>query len=60
MAMNLTYTRCGDYYIPDIRLGDAVEQKHLDKYGRMRKNYLKEHHSLPWNSMILLENYIRI
>ncbi len=56
MATNLTYTLCGDYYIPDIKSSEAVEQKPLGKYGRMRKTYLKEHRSLLWNSMILSES----
>ncbi len=55
MTTNLTYTLCGDYYIPDIRLSETVEYKTLGKYGRMRKAYLKQHHSLLWNSMILSE-----
>ena len=56
MPTNLTYTLCGDYYIPDIKLSEAVEKKPLGKYGRMRKTYLKEHYSLLWNSMILSES----
>ncbi len=56
MAANMTYTLCGVYYIPDIKLSEAVEQKTLGKYGRMRKTYLKEHRSLLWNSMILSES----
>ncbi len=55
MTTNLTHTLCGDYYIPDIKLSEAVGQKPLGKYGRMRKTYLKEHRSLLWNSMILSE-----
>ena len=35
MDQNLTYTQCGDYYIPDIRLVN-VETQILGKYGRMR------------------------
>ncbi len=55
MNNNITYTRCGDYYIPDIRLISASEQKPLGKYGRMRKAYLKEHKSPLWNALILSE-----
>ncbi len=55
MATNLTYTLCGDYYIPNIKLSETAEQKPLGKYGRMRKTYLKEYRSLLWNSMILSE-----
>mgnify|MGYP002802951787 CR=1 FL=1 len=34
MAQNLTYTKCGDYYIPDIRLAH-IDAHTLGKYGRM-------------------------
>ena len=38
----LTYTRCGDYYIPDLKLSEQPEAA-IGKYGRMRQRYLKEH-----------------
>ena len=47
MAQNLTYTRCGDYLIPDIQLSHTSD-KTLGKYGRMRRAFLAE------NSPILL------
>ena len=50
----ITYTRCVDYYIPNLTLSET-ETKSLGKYGRMRKNYLKEHRPVLWNSMILSE-----
>ncbi len=56
MAIDLTYTHCGDYYIPNIRLSEAAENKPLGKYGRMRKAYLQEHRPALWNSMILSES----
>ncbi len=55
MNNNITYTRYGDYFIPDIRLSSTSEQKPLGKYGRMRKAYLKEHNSPLWNALILSE-----
>ena len=55
MAIDLTYTRCGDYYIPNIQLSEAAENKPLGKYGRMRKAYLQEYRPALWNSMILSE-----
>ena len=54
MNNNLTYTRCGDYIIPNLTLSKS-EATPLGKYGRMRKNYLKEHRPVLWNSMILSE-----
>ena len=54
MNNNLTYSRCGDYDIPNLTLTET-ENKPLGKYGRMRKSYLKEHCPILWNNMILSE-----
>ena len=50
----ITYTRCGDYNIPNLTLSET-ETKPLGKYGRMRKKYLQEHRQVLWNQMILSE-----
>ena len=50
----ITYTRCGDYNIPNLTLSET-ETKPLGKYGRMRKKYLQEHRPVLWNCMILSE-----
>ena len=52
--MNLTYTKNGDYLIPDLSLTQQ-ESRPLGKYGRMRKKYLEEHRPILWNQMILTE-----
>ena len=52
--MEMTYTRNGDYLIPDLSLTET-DQKPLGKYGRLRKTYLKEHRPILWNKMILSE-----
>ena len=52
--MEMTYTRNGDYLIPDLSLTET-EQKPLGKYGRLMKTYLKEHRPILWNKMILSE-----
>ena len=54
MENNLTYTRNGDYLIPDLKLTEQPE-KPLGKYGRMRKAYLKEHRPLIYNQLLLTE-----
>ena len=54
MENNLTYTRIGDYQIPDLKLTEQPE-KPLGKYGRMRKAYLKEHRPLIYNQLLLTE-----
>ena len=50
----LTYTRCGDYYIPDLKLSEQSEAP-IGKYGRMRQRYLKEHRPSLYSSLILSE-----
>ena len=47
----LTYTRCGDYYIPDLELSEQPEAP-IGKYGRMRQRYLKEHRPGLYSSLM--------
>jgi len=54
MNSTLTYTKNGDYLIPNLKLSEIPEAK-LGKYGRMRKKFLKEHRPILWNSLILSE-----
>ena len=54
MTQNLTYPRCGDYLIPDIRLS-YVSDKPLGKYGRMRRVFLAENNPILLDDMILTE-----
>ena len=53
MENNLTYTKNGDYLIPDLKI--EVPEQSIGKYGRMRQKYLKEHRPILWNQMILEE-----
>ena len=50
----LTYSRYGDYYIPNLKLSNQPD-KPIGKYGRMRKRYLKEHRPVLYSSLILNE-----
>ena len=54
MAQNLTYTQCGDYYIPNIRLVHTGTQT-LGKYGRMRRAFLEQNKPMLFNNMVLEE-----
>ena len=54
MAQNLTYTQCGDYYFPDIRLSHTETQS-LGKYGRMRRIFLEQNKPMLFNDMVLTE-----
>ena len=55
MAKNLTYSQCGDYYIPDISLTHTGTQP-LGKYGRMRRAFLEQNNPMLLNDMILAES----
>jgi len=49
---NLTYTKVGDYYIPNLVL-DSLPDKEVGIYGRMRERYLKEHHPGRYSYLLL-------
>ena len=60
----LTYTKVGDYLIPDLFLDceDEQEEYPLGKYGMLRETFLKEHHHGTYTSMLLtgrLEPHLR-
>lgn len=38
MMQELNYIRCGDYYIPDIRLPE--ENRPIGRWGRMHRDYI--------------------
>ena len=52
--MNIPYIRSGDYYIPDLKLPE--ETRPIGKWGRMHRDYLKEHHPIQFNSLVLSGN----
>lgn len=51
-SMGGTYTKSGDYFIPDIAIPEA-SNRYIGKYGRMRHRYLKEHRPVIYSTMIL-------
>lgn len=50
--MELTYTKVGDYYIPDFTLVDDSECE-IGMYGRMRERFLEEYHHGTYTSLLL-------
>ena len=48
----LWYERIGDYYIPVLTLS-SEEQRPIEKYGRMHRDYIKEHRPILFNDLIL-------
>lgn len=48
----LWYERIGDYYIPVFSLS-SEEQRPIGKWGRMHREYLREHRPILFNDLIL-------
>ncbi len=52
--MEITYTKHGDYYYPDLALPPQPTGD-IGRFGRMRKKYLKEHQPDTF-ALMLMEN----
>jgi len=48
---HMEYVLVGDYYIPDLKLPN--EERPIGKYGRMHREYLKEHNPMRFNDLVL-------
>lgn len=49
----LTYTKIGDYYIPNLILDEEPEQDvFYGKYGDLRRDYLREHKPRLWAMLV--------
>ena len=48
----LTYTKVGDYYIPDLILDEEPTEKFYGKYGNLRRTYLREHKPKLWMVLV--------
>ena len=49
--MEIQYIRVGDYFIPDLMLPE--ESRPIGKWGRMHREYLKEHKPIQYNCLLL-------
>ena len=47
----LSYTLCGDYYLPDLVLNE--EGPTYGKYGMLRKQFLKEYRPIRYQNLLL-------
>lgn len=51
-----TYTKVGDYYVPDLGQFDEdeiIDDRPLGKYGMLRESYLKECRQTLYNHLLL-------
>ena len=54
MKNELTCTKVGDYSLPNLTLQNPQTQE-IGRYGRMRRDYLKNHRPILYNRLILSE-----
>ena len=52
--MGGTYIQVGDYLIPNLVISE-IAQSPLGKYGRMRKQYLKEHRRVLYTNLLVAD-----
>lgn len=50
--MKINYTKQGDYLLPDLTIKETININ-INKYGRMRLNYLKEHKKALYISLLM-------
>ena len=50
----ITYIKTGDYYIPNWTLPE--EHRPIGRWGRMHRDYLKEHRPVVFNQLVLSGN----
>lgn len=50
----MQYTKEGDYFLPNL-LPPQEETRLIGKYGRMRRNYLKEHRRILYTNLLTSE-----
>ena len=49
--MNIHYIRSGDYFIPDLTLPEEIRP--IGRWGRMHRDYLREHKPIQYNCLLL-------
>lgn len=51
MATTITYTKQGDYLLPDLKLPEQPKVK-IGVFGQRHKRYLQEHHKLIYFNLL--------
>jgi len=53
----ITYSRCGDYLLPNITLNEPPPElvEPFGRYARMRRAYLREHRPIMYSQLLLSE-----
>ena len=52
MKDKITYSKCGDYYVPNLTVPDTKEYI-IGKYGRLRRQFLKEYYKSFYTALMI-------
>ena len=52
-ANGLDYTLVNDHYLPNLAAASPAEQHPIGRWGCLHKNYLKDHHPIRYNQLVL-------
>lgn len=50
--MGGTYTRVGDYYLPNLKLPEEEKQANIGVWGMRHKRFLKENHRVLYSNLM--------
>lgn len=49
----IEYTKCGDYYLPNLVMPEENTNYQIGKYGRMKLNYLKNYKKAEYLNLLM-------
>ena len=52
-ANGLDYALVNDHYLPNLTVAAPAEQHPTERWGRLHKKYLQEHHPIRYNQLLL-------
>jgi len=52
-ANGLDYTLVNDHYLPNLTVAAPAEQHPTGRWGHLHRRYLKEHHPVRYNQLVL-------
>ena len=56
--MGGTYTRVGDYYLPDLKLPEEEKQANIGVWGMRHKRFLKENHGVLYANLMISGKFV--
>ena len=56
--MGGTYTRVGDYYLPNLKLSEEEKQANIGVWGMRHKRFLKENHRVLYANLMISGKFV--